>query len=97
MVLVERNQRFVTFIRIYGCRLPDKKTAVWHVPFRYQNSIVMLKYIRMPVTVKALCGATIGFLIGLYMANTYFGGAINYVVYLCALLGAGIGVWLLRR
>lgn len=57
----------------------------------------MLKYIRMPATVKALCGATIGFLVGLYIANNYFGGDINYVVYLCALVGAGVGMWLLRR
>ncbi len=57
----------------------------------------MLKYIRMPVTVKALCGATIGFLVGLYVANNYFGGSINYVVYLGAALGGGVGVWLLRR
>jgi hypothetical protein len=57
----------------------------------------MLKYIRMPVVVKALCGATIGFLVGLYVANNYFGGSINYVVYLCAAVGAGVGVWLLRR
>ena len=57
----------------------------------------MLKYIRMPVVVKALCGATIGFLVGLYVVNNYFGGAINYVVYLGALLGAIGGAWLLRR
>ena len=42
----------------------------------------MLKHIRMPVVVKALCGATIGFLVGLYVVNNYFGGTINYVVYL---------------
>ena len=57
----------------------------------------MLKYIRMPIVVKALCGATVGFLVGLHIANTYFGGTINYVVYLCALAGAGVGIWLLRR
>ena len=57
----------------------------------------MLKSIHMPIVVKALCGATIGFLVGLYVANNYFGGAINYVVYLCALVGAGVGIWLLRR
>jgi hypothetical protein len=57
----------------------------------------MLKHIRMPVIVKALCGATIGFLVGLYVVNNYFGGVINYVVYLGASLGAGVGVWLLRR
>ena len=57
----------------------------------------MLKHIRMPLVVKALCGATIGFLVGLYVANNYFGGSINYVVYLCATVGAGVGVWLLRR
>ena len=51
----------------------------------------------MPVVVKALCGATIGFLVGLYIANNFLGGAINYVVYLCALVGAIGGVWLLRR
>lgn len=57
----------------------------------------MLKHIRMPVIVKALCGATIGFLVGLYVVNSYFGGVINYVVYLGAALGAVVGVWLLRR
>ncbi len=57
----------------------------------------MLKHIRMPVIVKALCGATIGFLVGLYVTNNYFGGSINYVVYLCAAVGALVGVWLLRR
>lgn len=57
----------------------------------------MLKRIRMPVVVKALCGATIGFLVGLYVVNNYFGGSINYVVYLCAALGAGVGAWLFRR
>ncbi len=57
----------------------------------------MLKHIRMPVVVKALCGATIGFLVALYVVNNYFGGSINYVVYLGAALGAGAGVWLLRR
>ena len=57
----------------------------------------MLKHIRMPLLVKALCGATIGFLVGLYVVNNYFSGAINYVVYLCAALGAVVGVWLLRR
>ena len=57
----------------------------------------MLKHIRMPVIVKALCGATIGFLVGLYVVNNYFGGTINYVVYLGAALGAEVGVRLLRR
>ena len=57
----------------------------------------MLKHIRMPMVVKALCGATIGFLVGLYAVNNYFGGVINYVVYLGAALGAVVGVWLLRR
>ena len=57
----------------------------------------MLKHIRMPLVVKALCGATIGFLLGLYVANNYFGGAIHYVVYLLTLGGAIGGVWLLRR
>lgn len=61
------------------------------------NHGTMLKYIRMPVVVKVLCGATIGFLVGLYVVNNYFGGAINYVVYLGALLGAIGGAWLLRR
>ena len=51
----------------------------------------------MPLIVKALCGATIGFLVGLYVVNNYFGGAINYVVYLCALLGGGVGIGLLKR
>lgn len=58
---------------------------------------MMLKKIRMPIIVKALCGATIGFLFGLYMVDTFFGGAINFLVYLCIVLGAVIGVWLLRR
>lgn len=57
----------------------------------------MLKHIRMPVVVKVLCGATIGFLVGLYVVNNYFGGVINYVVYLSAALGAVGGAWLLRR
>ncbi len=57
----------------------------------------MLKHIHMPVIVKALCGATAGFLVGLYLVNNYFGGAINYIVYLSALVGAGAGIWLLRR
>ena len=57
----------------------------------------MLKHIHMPVVVKALCGATMGFLVGLYIANNYFGGTINYVVYLCALVGAGVGIWLFKR
>lgn len=57
----------------------------------------MLKHIHMPIVVKALCGATVGFLVGLYIVNNYLGGAINYVVYLSALVGALGGVWLLRR
>ena len=57
----------------------------------------MLKHIRMPLLVKALCGATIGFLVGLYIANTFFGGSINLAVYLCAAVGAVMGGWLLRR
>ena len=57
----------------------------------------MLKHIRMPLLVKALCGATIGFLVGLYIVNTFFGGSINAAVYLCAAVGAVVGAWLLRR
>ncbi len=57
----------------------------------------MLKYIHMPTVVKALCGATIGFLFGLYTVNTFFGGHINFVVFLCIAVGAAVGVWLLRR
>ena len=57
----------------------------------------MLKHIRMPLLVKALCGATIGFLVGLYIINTFFGGSINVVVYLCMGVGAVVGAWLLRR
>ena len=57
----------------------------------------MLKHIRMPIVVKMLCGGTAGLIIGLYLANNYFGGTINFVVYLCALAGAAAGAWLLRR
>lgn len=57
----------------------------------------MLKHIRMPLLVKALCGATIGFLVGLYIANTFYGGSINVAVYLCTGAGAVVGAWLLRR
>ncbi len=51
----------------------------------------------MPVVVKALCGATIGFLVGLYLANTFAAGVINWMVYLPTALGAVAGIWWLRR
>ncbi len=57
----------------------------------------MLKYINMPVVVKALCGATIGFLIGLYISTSFMDGRINLLVLLFSAVGTGIGIWLLRR
>jgi hypothetical protein len=51
----------------------------------------------MPYLVRALCGATIGFLIGLYLVNTYFGGSLNYIVWLGVAVGAGAGIYLFRR
>lgn len=57
----------------------------------------MLKHIHMPYLVRALCGATIGFLIALYLVNTYFGGAINYIVWIGIGLGAGAGIYFFRR
>lgn len=57
----------------------------------------MLKHINMPVLVKTMCGATIGFLVGMYLVNTFFGGVINWVLFLCIVIGGGVGVWLFRR
>jgi len=57
----------------------------------------MLKHINMPYLVRALCGATIGFLIALYLVNTYFGGTINFIVWLGVGLGAAAGIYLFRR
>lgn len=57
----------------------------------------MLKQIKMPYVVRALCGATIGFLITLYLVNTYFGGDINFIVLIGVILGGGVGVYLFRR
>lgn len=47
--------------------------------------------------VRALCGATIGFLVGLYLVNTFFGGALNLLFFFCVAIGAALGVWLFRR
>ncbi len=57
----------------------------------------MLKHINMPVIVKAMCGVTIGFLVGMYVSNTFFGGAIHWPIYLCVTIGGGLGIWLFRR
>ncbi|WKN42651.1 hypothetical protein [Tunicatimonas pelagia] len=57
----------------------------------------MLNHIRMPYLVRALCGATIGFLVSLYIVNTYFGGSINFIVYLSVVAGAGAGIYFFRR
>ncbi|MGB3586047.1 MAG: hypothetical protein WBA23_05885 [Tunicatimonas sp.] len=57
----------------------------------------MLKEIKMPYVVRVLCGATIGFLLSLYLVNTYFGGQINYVVIIGLLLGGGAGIYFFRR
>ncbi|MEM6842350.1 MAG: hypothetical protein AAF944_11235 [Bacteroidota bacterium] len=57
----------------------------------------MLKHIRMPYLVRALCGATIGFLISLHIINNYFGGSINFVVYINLVLGALAGIYFFRR
>ncbi|MEQ9440909.1 MAG: hypothetical protein RIG62_17815 [Cyclobacteriaceae bacterium] len=57
----------------------------------------MLKKIRMPYLVRALCGATIGFLVALYVINTFFGGHINYVALVGMILGAVAGLYFFRR
>ncbi|MEM8965039.1 MAG: hypothetical protein AAGE93_01370 [Bacteroidota bacterium] len=57
----------------------------------------MLKHIQMPYLVRALCGATIGFLVSLYIVNTYFGGSINFVVFIGLFIGAGAGIYFFRR
>ena len=57
----------------------------------------MLKHIRMPYVVRALCGATIGFLVALYVVDTYFGGSINFIMVLGILLGAVAGIYFFRR
>jgi CBS-domain-containing membrane protein len=57
----------------------------------------MLKQIRMPYVVRGLCGATIGFLVGLYIVNTFFGGRVNFVVLIAVVLGAAAGVYFFRR
>lgn len=51
----------------------------------------------MPYLVRALCGATIGFLISLHIINNYFGGSINFVVYINLVLGALAGIYFFRR
>ena len=57
----------------------------------------MLTKIRMPYIVRAICGATIGFLVALYIVNTFFGGYLNFVVLLGITVGAAVGVFLFRR
>ncbi|MGD1889390.1 MAG: hypothetical protein ACFB15_02120 [Cyclobacteriaceae bacterium] len=57
----------------------------------------MLKHIHMPYLVRALCGATIGLLIALYVVNTYFGGSLNFIVWTSIVLGAAAGIYLFRR
>lgn len=61
------------------------------------NKPKMLQHIHMPAIVRAMCGATIGFLIGMYLVNTFFAGNFNWVFYLCVVLGAAAGIWLFRR
>lgn len=51
----------------------------------------------MPYLVRAICGGTIGLLVGLYVVNTYYGGQINFVVLLGTLIGALAGIYFFRR
>lgn len=57
----------------------------------------MLKHIRMPYVVRAICGATVGFLIALYIVNTFYGGQLNFIIVIGIILGSGAGIYLFRR
>lgn len=67
------------------------------ISITFKPNIIDMQEIRMPVIVKVLCGATIGFLFGLYLTNTFFDGALNLLFYFCIAVGAVLGVWLFRR
>lgn len=67
--------------------------AVYQKFFKYPK----MKHIRMPLIVKTLCGATIGYLVGLYLVNTFYDGHNNFLVYIGVVLGAVVGIWLFRR
>jgi len=47
---------------------------------------------RMPWIAKALSGATIGALVGMYISNTFFNGQAIWLIIVVALVGAGLGM-----
>ncbi len=47
---------------------------------------------RMPWIAKALSGATIGALVGMYVSNTFFRGDAVWIIVVTGLVGAGVGV-----
>jgi uncharacterized membrane protein YeaQ/YmgE (transglycosylase-associated protein family) len=51
----------------------------------------------MPWIAKALSGATIGALVGMYVSNTFFNERAIWLVIVLALVGAVAGVWLFGR
>ncbi len=46
---------------------------------------------RMPLIAKALSGATIGTLVGMYISNSFLGGKALWLVLLLAAIGAVAG------